>query len=560
MAGAAGATPIAAAPFPPAAPLPGKSRIVSSSLPSSFPSRVRRTNHLRQKILKTLENKPYPDTDTSNRKITPISIEESVQKQVIEYEQLTVTETTGFIDEILARVSTKSFGKIGLYLVGAFVFQTICAVVIFGSSNLDDEDDDNLSSDGNKKARVRRLKSEPKSKSEPNLLLDVNRNVTETDEFEMDDRIVEIQQMAREAREIEKMEARRKGLVEEGDDDVDIDIDHDLIDKTVKEKEVDARLMKLRKSLEGDYEKPPLKFPTNEGGEGVSVANQAFDSLMFKKKQKYKSPSIDSGDKPKGFTGSKDSHGVNGSLINGISASDDVSSDNGVDILDKSEQVGLPNGNVSEISVVTRVDDNKEQEPKAGTSNKPKLDKQAGEAEKLGKSSNQETRKPRGFGKESSGTAVSTKNDDLNRNGNSKGKKGGSKKPARNVEDKFWWTRLPYVLAVLMQRSGNGEESEGFFTLKSTSETKNGLSHTVAFEDRGDATNFCYLLEFFFEDLGDFNAILIPIPTNELEEEVKSQNMNVVVVKKGQLQLYVGQPLTDVEASLRTLIDSEHTF
>ena len=42
-------------------PIAGKSFVLVFSLPSFFPSRRRRTNHLRQKILKTLENKPYPD-------------------------------------------------------------------------------------------------------------------------------------------------------------------------------------------------------------------------------------------------------------------------------------------------------------------------------------------------------------------------------------------------------------------------------------------------------------------------------------------------------------------
>ncbi|KAJ0601978.1 hypothetical protein HanIR_Chr03g0134701 [Helianthus annuus] len=108
-------------------------------------------------------------------------------------------------------------------------------------------------------------------------------------------------------------------------------------------------------------------------------------------------------------------------------------------------------------------------------------------------------------------------------------------------------------MAVGMQSGGNGEESSGLFIIRNAS----GLHHTVAFEDRSDATNFCYLLESFFEDLNNFRTNIIPIPTNELEEEVKSQKMKVVVVKKGQLKLYVGQPLEDVESALRALIEQQ---
>lgn len=59
----------------------------------------------------------------------------------------------------------------------------------------------------------------------------------------------------------------------------------------------------------------------------------------------------------------------------------------------------------------------------------------------------------------------------------------------------------------------DGEETKGLYTLRNTSqvqdESKSPL--TVAFEDRGDADNFCYLLESFFEDLGDFTADVVPL-------------------------------------------------
>lgn len=73
-----------------------------------------------------------------------------------------------------------------------------------------------------------------------------------------------------------------------------------------------------------------------------------------------------------------------------------------------------------------------------------------------------------------------------------------------------------------MRRGHDDEGPEGLFTLKSSSQVNGSLSHTVAFEDRGDATNFCYLLQSFFEDLGDFSAEIVPLP-------VKVRNMKLVL-------------------------------
>lgn len=64
-----------------------------------------------------------------------------------------------------------------------------------------------------------------------------------------------------------------------------------------------------------------------------------------------------------------------------------------------------------------------------------------------------------------------------------------------------------------MRRGSDPEGPEGLYTLKNVSWSQNDVdsSCTVAFEDRGDANNFCFLLESFFEDLGDFKADIIPL-------------------------------------------------
>ncbi|KAJ8619525.1 hypothetical protein MRB53_028054 [Persea americana] len=128
-----------------------------------------------------------------------------------------------------------------------------------------------------------------------------------------------------------------------------------------------------------------------------------------------------------------------------------------------------------------------------------------------------------------------------------------------DIENNFWWLDLPYVLAILLNRSSDPEAPRGLYSLKMKSHLENegSSSYTIAFEDQGDATNFCFLLESFFEDLGDFSADVVPLSIKELEEGVKSRGMKAIVVRKGQLQLYAGQPLMDVETSLHSILENE---
>lgn len=64
-----------------------------------------------------------------------------------------------------------------------------------------------------------------------------------------------------------------------------------------------------------------------------------------------------------------------------------------------------------------------------------------------------------------------------------------------------------------MRRGSEHEESGGLYALRVPSQAdKHGdFSYTIAFEDCGNADNFCYLLESVFEDLGDFSADIVPL-------------------------------------------------
>lgn len=67
--------------------------------------------------------------------------------------------------------------------------------------------------------------------------------------------------------------------------------------------------------------------------------------------------------------------------------------------------------------------------------------------------------------------------------------------------------------AILLNRNSDPEAPRGLYSLKLKSHLENeaSSSYTIAFEDQGDATNFCFLLESFFEDLGDFSADVVPL-------------------------------------------------
>lgn len=62
-----------------------------------------------------------------------------------------------------------------------------------------------------------------------------------------------------------------------------------------------------------------------------------------------------------------------------------------------------------------------------------------------------------------------------------------------------------------MHISHDGKVQQRLYSLKSSS---GDLSHIVAFEDRSDAANFCYILQSYFEDLEDFSTEIVLISIN----------------------------------------------
>lgn len=138
--------------------------------------------------------------------------------------------------------------------------------------------------------------------------------------------------------------------------------------------------------------------------------------------------------------------------------------------------------------------------------------------------------------------------------------KPGSKLPlSTDNEQEFvdpWWLKLPYVLVILMQNGIGDEAQRGFYNIRiyTDAENQSYSSYTVAFEDRNDARNFSYILESAFEDLPDAAVDIAPLSTKEFKEVGETLDNKVIVLRKGELKIYAGDPLADVEAALRSLV------
>lgn len=317
---------------------------LASSTPISSPSKLRtkRKNYLRPKILKTL-TKPLPNPLLPELPSTiPVDSPPEQQPEFLsgqlpdeglkEFESHEVS--TGDINGVLGKFSKISVFRIGLCLVGAFVFQTICAVWMLGSTDSSHKDGILDSED---KTRVLKLGLNGNSNAKHNILVNGS-GIVYVDKSGLEEKIAEIQAMAREVRRKESMksQASNKGL-----DDEDIEVV-----KTGIDKEVDNKLIKLRKSLRNGYEKPSVGYLGKDRvGKDVNEANGA---LMFKKKYKFKSPSISSSDRPKGFQ-SSDNHSIskmnNSSAVSGSEILEKTSNGN-YGTLDNDQRLDLSNGDL----------------------------------------------------------------------------------------------------------------------------------------------------------------------------------------------------------------------
>ncbi|XP_058758249.1 uncharacterized protein LOC131631471 [Vicia villosa] len=538
----------------------------------------KRKNYLRPKILKILTKpslpipSPLPQPPTPQPILSPTQEHEltvdvpadefhdkdvtAAVEETVESEELRVSVDSAKDNGVFANVSGKDIFKYGgMYLIGAFMFQT---VIYFWKLE-------------NQRSKLNDFEVSEKEKRNGNIVEDQN----------VEKKIEEIRLMAREARRIE-LEKKGKGKEEEDEDgDGDSEIDDESGASSGKlgiEKEVIERLLKLKSKINSNKDSLSalgLNGSGNSAKGGGRNVNKVKEGVVFKKKFKFKSPSTKDVKTPKGFSGTQDRR------VSSVKPRDDGNRRQTVDHAEKLNgdkqlnQRDVSHENASGVPLEERgksdedksgeiVNDGKNVEEKMETPNMKTKDGFKAESIDNG-----------GFPKnnvEMSSTEVrdlrtqnsqGSEKDNGHRINGSSGRgfaiKNSAPKQA-NTRTDMWWLNLRYVLVIFMKRGSNAEGPKGLYSLNYTSKQweQGNDSYTVAFEDQTDANNFCFILESYFEDLDDnFSANVVPMSIQELNEEIISQGEKVVVVKKRQLQLYAGQLLTDVEIALCSIVEQD---
>ncbi|KAH7513366.1 hypothetical protein FEM48_Zijuj12G0192500 [Ziziphus jujuba var. spinosa] len=577
--------------------------VLASSSTSEKPTkRLKRKNYLRPKILKP-STEPYStptnfplSQETLQNPVIPIISPEITQHELPagesgdicgavsgeddKVDEYRFSETSGGYD---GKISIRSVIKYGFFFIGAFVFQTICAVWVLGSANSDKRDRNSENSDSGKG----KVLLNGNGKFQLANLGPHKNNVGYVDEWELDGKIEEIRAMAREARKSEKKEFNEgSGVV--------VDESSNSRHRTGIEKEIGGRLKKLQKRLNSDREKSLGSYASYLGGSQkgeAGVNRNSSDSrdgngkLIFKKKFKFRSPSTETKKSPKGFgvsqenTVSKRKKGGLGGVDKTVE--NERVGDGVMELSDRVNEEIQPEGEEADSrSLVIKESILSQNNQKTNGADemgngicKPRKGRNGIVQESgLGRSSIEVAKSGalREFGEDGQTTLkedesnVMEFNPALSVNGSQRNRKAENRSTDREVQDKksntetdMWWLNLPYVLVVLMRQVSNPEVPEGFYTLKISSQSQklDDSAYTIAFEDHGDANNFCFLLESFFEDLDDFRADVIPLPVKELHAAVNSNRWKVIVIRKGQLQLYAGQPFADVEMALQSLVE-----
>ncbi|KAM7278425.1 hypothetical protein ACFE04_005559 [Oxalis oulophora] len=555
--------------------LPIKPVYIISSRYTKFPSKtIKRNNYLRTKILKTLNPKlplkkllnpivvapPQNDSVLDQYSIPPEEETSSSSSSFAEAIETTPTNNNNDSNNTGDLISAKTVIKCGLFLIGALVFQTVYVVWVMGQQKSDSSVKDGSSNNSNQFLF---------NSGNEKVVLDTNGNVVYLNEVEMELKIREIRAMANEVRELEVTELKRKlggGIV---DDDPIVSSKG----KSGIEKEIGARLVNVEKKLNSKSESLPVMvmknldglggFDEDEEEEKEEVSWSSFkakgmdENLMFKKKYKYKTPSTNPRSKPKGFSGLTDKKkggrevemGDETANFNGNSTTTKLYS--GINVMNRNS-TSSQNVDVRRSGAIQGTEESLQAEVRK-SKNSTAIDSQNSKNLTKGK---QETA-PKSDKRVISNRSASSKHEEA------------SNKPSENKVDirladakaDFWWLQLPYVLAIMMRRGSVSEGLEGFFSINTPSSSEDGEdgdedSYVVTFEDRSDANNFCYLLDSFFEELDDFQSAVVPLPLKDLDEAVDSELDKVIVVKKGELKLYAGQPLPDVEDALRSLIQN----
>lgn len=500
--------------------------------------------------------------------------------------------------------SGRTIVRIFASVVGLFILQTVVTVWVFGTSD-SDEKESNLGIEvRHRDLRLGMRKGEVGLNGNGFLGHWASQN---TGESEMEAKIAEIRKMARAAREVEKKESLKSDepdITDISDDDDHVETDDPGMKSNSPRiqsgivKEVDKRLTKLRKG-------PPIpvlyvNFLNKAGDSGNKGKTKDKDHeednmLMFQMKRKFRSH-LTTREKPMNMDDEQLEEMTGNANGNGASSENDSQKIN-----------GRGSSSPGRSNIDSQIDENKPLTESSGPL----------QASKKGFGSNGTTNKlnKQQASKKKSGSKIATKklNKRNNEGANAKPDRGVVQDSSRenpmedgsNIKDSsvivtqysqrkmndqdastaskthvmssfkvqpdteklgsklslskdndIWWSTLPCVLVILMQTGPESEGKQGFYTVRISSDAKNQsyTSYIVAFEDRSDARNFNYLLGSAFEDLPDATIDVVPLSAKELKDVTKTLKKKVIVVKKGELQLYAGQPLEEVESALRSLV------
>ncbi|KAL8167190.1 hypothetical protein V2J09_008689 [Rumex salicifolius] len=583
--------------------------------PPPPPKLARRRNYLRRKLLTTLPNSPpetltFTHTPADGREIGVREFEAPADSKArdsghpaaaipgfdaIEESEASSSnakrsdfvEGSGIVEASpsgLGRISARTAVKFGAYFVGIFVLQAVVRAILVDSADSSDD-----------KRRRRRSKRDQleingdlypfreKLEVKDGALLYVN-------EAEMEAKVAEIRMMALEAKERERKNSGDGNLTsEDEEEDSDDEFENDgPRAKSGIEREIDGRLTRVKRGLDSVRENSQVmnvNFLSKSKQEDAEKEKDE-EMLMFEKKYRFKNgDSSKPRDKPKGFQGSdqlrrkgsvsRKSNGMpNKALILDmeLESSNDpereamkISDGNDVEKpMKASIQFQVPKKDSGDESIGMDLKEEIEEdvEQQKGDVKNSTVEQIVGKVTQLRMS---ETLDSQNIMEEGGKMKISRKHAVPRSNGKLKGGRVGSKpSTARGFSKKLdassdmWWLKLPYVLAIAMQQGYEEVEERGFYSLKTKPDddapSATQASHTVLFEDRGDAHNFSLLLESYFEELEDVRITVVPLPIKELNDAVRSQTKKVIVVRKGQLRLYAGQPLDEVETALRSLL------
>lgn len=118
--------------------------------------------------------------------------------------------------------------------------------------------------------------------------------------------------------------------------------------------------------------------------------------------------------------------------------------------------------------------------------------------------------------------------------------------------DYLWWLDLKFILCIELYTIENDAQKVGFYSLEVAEDLELNPKqyHIFAFENTGDAKNFCYIMQAHLEMLGKGNAFVVARPPKDAFRDARDNGFHVTVIRKGEIKLNIDQSLEAVEEEL----------